>query len=83
MWPSEGSVSDQTLAIAAEEGFKWFGTDEGVLGRTLNVGFFRDSSGLPANAEAIVQALENSNWRTEHHRFLPGSSHLRLNWIRL
>ncbi len=55
MWPSEGSVSDQTLAIAAEEGFKWFGTDEGVLGRTLNVGFFRDSSGLPANAERLYK----------------------------
>src|SRR5215469_14981455 len=30
LWPSEGSVSDQALAIAAEEGFQWFGTDEGV-----------------------------------------------------
>src|ERR1700692_2701222 len=47
LWPSEGSVSDQTLAIASEEGFKWFGTDEGVLGRTLNVGFFRGGTGLP------------------------------------
>ncbi len=55
LWPSEGSVSDQALAIAAEEGFKWFGTDEGVLGRTLNVGFFRDSSGLPANSERLYQ----------------------------
>src|SRR5262249_1099633 len=34
LWPSEGSVSDQALSIAAEEGFRWFGTDEGVLGRT-------------------------------------------------
>jgi alpha-amylase/alpha-mannosidase (GH57 family) len=55
LWPSEGSVSDQTLAIAAEEGFKWFGTDEGVLGRTLNVGFFRDATGLPANAERLYK----------------------------
>src|SRR6202051_2007369 len=53
LWPSEGSVSDQAMAIAAEEGFQWFGTDEGVLGRTLNVGFFRDSSGIPANAEKM------------------------------
>ena len=57
LWPSEGSVSDQTLAIAAEEGFKWFGTDEGVLGRTLNVGFFRDASGLAANANRLYQPL--------------------------
>lgn len=55
LWPSEGSVSDQTLTIAAEEGFKWFGTDEGVLGRTLNIGFFRDSSGLPANSERLYK----------------------------
>src|SRR5215475_3557250 len=53
LWPSEGSVSDQALMIAAEEGFRWFGTDEGVLGRTLNIGFFRDSSGLPANSERM------------------------------
>jgi len=55
LWPSEGSVSDQTLAIAAEEGFKWFGTDEGVLGRTLNVGFFRDGNGIPANADRLYK----------------------------
>jgi alpha-amylase/alpha-mannosidase (GH57 family) len=55
LWPSEGSVSDQALAIAAEEGFKWFGTDEGVLGRTLNVAFFRDSSGIAANADRLYQ----------------------------
>jgi alpha-amylase/alpha-mannosidase (GH57 family) len=60
LWPSEGSVSDQTLAIAAEEGFQWFGTDEGVLGRTLNVGFFRDVHGIPANAERMYQP-----WRVQ------------------
>src|SRR5437868_8369197 len=55
LWPSEGSVSDQALTIAMEEGFQWFGTDEGVLGRTLNVGFFRDTSGLPANSERLYK----------------------------
>ena len=55
LWPSEGSVSDQSLAIAAEEGFQWFGTDEGVLGRTLNIAFFRDSAGFPANAERLFK----------------------------
>jgi alpha-amylase/alpha-mannosidase (GH57 family) len=55
LWPSEGSVSDQSMAIAAEEGFQWFGTDEGVLGRTLNVGFFRDAAGIPANADRLYQ----------------------------
>jgi alpha-amylase/alpha-mannosidase (GH57 family) len=35
LWPSEGSVSDETLALAAECGFTWSGTDNGVLARTL------------------------------------------------
>jgi alpha-amylase/alpha-mannosidase (GH57 family) len=60
LWPSEGSVSDQALTIAAEEGFQWFGTDEGVLGRTLNVGFFRDSNGIPANADRLYKP-----WRVQ------------------
>jgi alpha-amylase/alpha-mannosidase (GH57 family) len=55
LWPSEGSVSDQALTIASEEGFRWFGTDEGVLGRTLNVGFFRDGNGIPANADRLYK----------------------------
>jgi alpha-amylase/alpha-mannosidase (GH57 family) len=60
LWPSEGSVSDQTLAIASEEGFQWFGTDEGVLGRTLNVGFFRDATGIPSSAERLYKP-----WRVQ------------------
>src|ERR1700761_4599749 len=43
------------MSIAAEEGFRWFGTDEGVLGRTLNVGFFRDAQGIPANGEKLYR----------------------------
>jgi alpha-amylase/alpha-mannosidase (GH57 family) len=60
LWPSEGSVSDQALSIAAQEGFQWFGTDEGVLGRTLNVGFFRDSNGVAANADRLFKP-----WRVQ------------------
>jgi alpha-amylase/alpha-mannosidase (GH57 family) len=35
MWPSEGSVSDEVLALAAGEGVTWMATDNGVLGATL------------------------------------------------
>src|SRR4051812_28792664 len=35
LWPSEGSVSDEALQLAAECGFHWFGTDNGVLARTI------------------------------------------------
>jgi alpha-amylase/alpha-mannosidase (GH57 family) len=35
LWPSEGSVSDEALALAADCGFHWAATDNGVLARTL------------------------------------------------
>jgi alpha-amylase/alpha-mannosidase (GH57 family) len=35
LWPSEGSVSNEALTIAASEGFEWAATDNGVLDRTL------------------------------------------------
>ncbi|HTM47387.1 MAG TPA: glycoside hydrolase family 57 protein [Bryobacteraceae bacterium] len=38
LWPSEGSVSDEVFAIAAETGFSWAATDSGVLDRTLGHG---------------------------------------------
>ena len=53
LWPSEGSVSDQALEIAMELGFRWFATDEGVLGRTRNVGFWRDAGGYPENGPEL------------------------------
>ncbi len=53
LWPSEGSVSDEALGIAMELGFKWFATDEGVLGRTQNIGFWRDAAGFPENGHQL------------------------------
>ena len=35
LWPSEGSVSDHVLELAASTGFQWAATDNGVLDRTL------------------------------------------------
>jgi alpha-amylase/alpha-mannosidase (GH57 family) len=35
LWPSEGSVSDHVLELAAAAGFQWSATDNGVLDRTL------------------------------------------------
>ena len=45
VWPSEGSVSEESLSIACELGVKWMATDEGVLGRSLGVDFSRDGYG--------------------------------------
>jgi alpha-amylase/alpha-mannosidase (GH57 family) len=60
LWPSEGSVSDEALGIAADLGFKWFATDEGVLGRTRNIGFWRDAGGYPENGPDLY-----SPWRLQ------------------
>ena len=38
MWPSEGSVSSETLAIIAECGLTWIATDEEILAKTLEGG---------------------------------------------
>src|SRR5437867_9354254 len=35
MWPSDGSVSDEVLAMASGSGLNWLATDEGVLGRSV------------------------------------------------
>jgi alpha-amylase/alpha-mannosidase (GH57 family) len=61
LWPSEGSVSDESLEIAADLGFKWFATDEGVLGRTRNIGFWRDAGGYPENGPELY-----SPWKLQH-----------------
>jgi len=45
MWPSEGSVSNEALAIAQELGLQWAATDEGVLGRSLGNPLHRDNGG--------------------------------------
>jgi alpha-amylase/alpha-mannosidase (GH57 family) len=45
LWPSEGSVSDEVLRLAAEEGFEWAATDEGVLGLSRQIVFSRRSDG--------------------------------------
>ena len=57
LWPSEGSVSDQALEIAMELGFKWFATDEGVLGRTRNIGFWRDAVRLSRKRSRALHAV--------------------------
>ncbi len=36
LWPSEGSVSDEALSLAAEAGFEWAASDNGVLARTMH-----------------------------------------------
>ncbi|MEO8725859.1 MAG: glycoside hydrolase family 57 protein [Acidobacteriaceae bacterium] len=45
LWPSEGSISNEVIEIARRHGVQWMASDEGVLGRSLNSYFERDSGG--------------------------------------
>jgi alpha-amylase/alpha-mannosidase (GH57 family) len=38
MWPSEGSVSNETLALITESGIRWFATDEEILEKSMDGG---------------------------------------------
>lgn len=69
VWPSEGSVSEEVLAIAQSLGVKWMATDEGVLGRTLGINFSRDGSGrLDSYAsEKLYNIHRYENGSTEMH----------------
>src|SRR5262245_7029320 len=55
LWPSEGSVSDAMVPLAAQAGFRWMATDELILARTLNMSFSRDSSGHIEQPEPLYQ----------------------------
>ena len=46
VWPSEGALSDETLAILIEERFAWTASDEWVLSKSLPRGLGRDREAL-------------------------------------
>jgi len=70
VWPSEGSVSEEVLAIAHSLGIQWMATDEGVLGRSTGSFFARDGGGrLPAH---LAEKLYNI------HRYENGSAAMHL-----
>ena len=48
-WPSEGSVSEETIGILSRAGVKWTATDEGVLFRSL------DREKIPHQHSALYQ----------------------------
>ena len=55
LWPSEGSVSEEVLSLAAAEGFTWTATDEGVLGRSLEMGFYRQPDGTVSGGHQLYR----------------------------
>jgi alpha-amylase/alpha-mannosidase (GH57 family) len=69
MWPSEGSVSDEVLAIASRSGIEWMATDEGVLGRSLGFAFNRDNQGRlsPEGASRLYTIYRYANGDAPMH----------------
>ena len=69
IWPSEGSVSEEVLAIAHNLGVQWMATDEGVLGRSTGVFLARDgNSRLPGDlAERLYNIHRYENGSTAMH----------------
>ncbi|HET7214079.1 MAG TPA: glycoside hydrolase family 57 protein, partial [Terriglobia bacterium] len=64
LWPSEGSVSDEVLRLAAQAGFAWTATDEGVLGRSLPATFNRHADGALEGARELYRPYRfNSDGR--------------------
>ena len=56
LWPSEGSVSDAMVPLAAAAGFQWMATDELILARTLGTSFGRDGRALLDRAEKLYRS---------------------------
>src|SRR5712671_887392 len=69
VWPSEGSVSEEALAIAHSVGVQWMATDEGVMGRSTGLFFARDGNGrLPAHlSEKLYNIHRYENGTTAMH----------------
>jgi len=69
VWPSEGSVSEEVLGVAASLGVNWMASDEGVLSRTLGMSFVRDGHGrLPdASAEKLYTIHCYESGQTRMH----------------
>jgi alpha-amylase/alpha-mannosidase (GH57 family) len=58
LWPSEGSVSEEAVMLAARQGIEWMATDEGVLGRSLDFNFAREGNGhLSADAAERLYSI--------------------------
>jgi alpha-amylase/alpha-mannosidase (GH57 family) len=55
MWPSEGSVSDDVVAVAGGAGLRWMATDEAILTRSLDRSIPRDSRGIPSQPDVLYR----------------------------
>ena len=55
MWPSEGSVSDEAVALMAAAGVAWIATDEDILSRSLGAALPRDEYGHSVRPDLLYR----------------------------
>jgi alpha-amylase/alpha-mannosidase (GH57 family) len=55
LWPSEGSVSDAMVPLAAAGGFQWMATDEEILAKTRGIIFTRGAEGHVDQPELLYR----------------------------
>jgi alpha-amylase/alpha-mannosidase (GH57 family) len=55
LWPSEGSISDDALSLAADEGFRWAASDEAVLSRSIGLSLRRRPDGTMEGGEQLYR----------------------------
>ncbi|HET6423004.1 MAG TPA: glycoside hydrolase family 57 protein [Planctomycetaceae bacterium] len=60
MWPSEGSVSQEVIALIADVGIQWIATDEEILSASTNGWVGRDGNGFLRHPEMLYRP-----WRLE------------------
>src|SRR5579871_2782328 len=53
LWPPEMAVGESMLPLVAEAGVQWMISDEGVLGRSLDLGISRDGDGRPDQPDLL------------------------------
>ena len=55
MWPSEGAVSDEAVALMAQAGVNWIATDEDILSRSLGEALPRDEFGHSVRPDLLYR----------------------------
>lgn len=58
MWPSEGSVSEQIIPLAAKHDIQWMATDEEILFNSLLLAKDRWEAGAPPDKRALYRPHE-------------------------
>ena len=74
LWPSEGSVSDAMVPLAAAAGFTWMATDELILARTLGITFRPRRPGPGRSRRATLRTLSGDDGRWKHRVCVSRSS---------